>query len=93
MFFIAPAIGLFGVLVGLYRPVATIWPLLTVSAAFIPIGYLVAGRPMLDALAAGGVCVISTQVGFFIGLIIRLNFRKYRQRQSARRSGPTSRDE
>jgi hypothetical protein len=78
----AVSIGILGVLVGLYRPVATLWPLLVVSITFIPIGYLLAGRSILSALAAGGICLLSTQGGFVVGLLGRWLLKKVRHRQA-----------
>jgi hypothetical protein len=85
---IAGAVGLLGVLVGLCRPVAAIWPLLAILVVFIPIGNLVAGGSALNALAAGGICVIIAQGGYVIGLVIRWLFRKRRHQQAAKNRRP-----
>ena len=88
MLIVAGTVGLLGVLVGLCRPVAAIWPLLAILVVFIPISNLVAGGSALNALAAGGICVLIAQGGYIIGLVIRWLFRKRRHQQAPKNRRP-----
>jgi hypothetical protein len=85
---IVAAVGLLSALVGLSRPVAAMWPLIAILAVFVPIGNFVVSGSALHALAAGGVCVITAQGGYVVGLVIRWLFRKHRQREAAKNRGP-----
>jgi hypothetical protein len=83
---IVAAVGLLSALVGLCRPVAAMWPLIALLAVLVPIGNFLVSGSALHALAAGGICVIASQGGYVVGLVIRWLFRRHQQKQAAKKS-------
>jgi hypothetical protein len=74
MLVMALTVCLLGIVVGLYRRVGALWVLLALSVLLVPMARLFTGGTALAVFLTTAAWLVALQIGYLVGLFIRLHY-------------------